>query len=144
PGDPVPVSGYVKVNGEYFAGTAVVSLSTSSGEFIKSTVASNGGYFAFDYGVRGNILTATSAGYVFESKTIDGSAYYIISGTPSGSPTPGPAPGYLKVNGDYFAGTAVVTLSTASGEFIKSTVVASGGYFAFDYGVRGNILTAMS
>lgn len=88
------LNGYVKVDGNYFSGSALV---TANGQ---SFTTQPGGYFELYSVPLGSTLTASAAGYVFPSVTVDSSEYFILDGTalaspsptPTATPTPSPSP----------------------------------------------------
>lgn len=99
------VDGYLKVNGDYFQATAIVTI-THPSMVTQTFQTSPGGYFMFRSAVLGSILLASGSGYSFGPITVDDSPYFVLNGvstiittptptplpTPSVSPTPSPSP----------------------------------------------------
>lgn len=91
------VDGYLKVNDDYFAQEATVTVSQP----VQSYVIRPGGYFSFDVVVRGALLSATAEGYKFGPVVVGDEQYFILNGvvvqpsptpTPTVTPTPTPIP----------------------------------------------------
>lgn len=90
---PVPgsreVTGYLKVDGEYFKERAIVTASHPS---IVAQIfsAESGGFYRFDLIPVGSVLTAKGAGYIFGPVPVDSGLYFILHGKAAPSPSPSP------------------------------------------------------
>lgn len=87
------VDGYLKVNGDYFQSTAIVTI-THPSMVTQTFQTSPGGYFMFRSAVLGSILLASGSGYSFGPITVDDSPYFVLNGVPTiiSTPTPTPLP----------------------------------------------------